>query len=119
MLRMLAILFGVAFIVMGVAGGGMMPQWIENKLLFGHFSIDLLHNLVYLVTGVIALITAITPGFSKLFFIVFGLMYALMAGIGIGRAGDIYVMHNNMSDNYLFIAIAFVLLVIGLTAKHR
>ena len=118
MVRTLAILFGIAFIFVGVAGGGAFsPRFIDHGLLFNYFTTDISHNLVYLVTGIIALIAATNQVFSKFFFILFGVIYALMGIIGISKAGDIYFMHNNMSDNYLYLAIAFVLLIIGLTAR--
>lgn len=117
MARMLAVLFGIGFIFAGVAGYGVMPQFVENGLLFGVFEVDAMHNMVHIATGVIAIMAATSARLSKLFFIVFGLIYAVVAGLGFWREGDLYVMHVNMADNYLHAGIAVLALLIGFKAK--
>lgn len=117
MVRILAVLMGIAFIFAGVAGYGVMPQFVENGLLFGYFEVDTMHNLVHIATGVIAIMCATSFRLSKLFFILFGLIYAAVAGLGFWRQGDLYMMHVNMADNYLHAGIAVVSLLIGFSAK--
>ena len=117
MVRILAVLFGAAFIFLGVAGGGTMPTLITNGLVFGYFTASTMHNLLYLATGVISLVSATDRHLSRWVLILLGLVYLALGGIGVGRAGDIYFMHNNMFDNYLFTGIAIILLLIGLSSK--
>lgn len=117
MVRMLAILFGIGFIFIGVAGYGFMPQFVEHGLLLGFFEVSAMHNIFHIVTGVIAIMSATSYKASKLFFIIFGLIYAIVAGIGFWRGGDIYIMHVNMPDNFLHAAIAIISLLIGFSAK--
>lgn len=117
MIRILAVLFGIVFIFIGVAGYGVMPQFVENGLLLGYFEVDTLHNLVHIVSGVIAIMAATSFKLSKLFFILFGLFYAVIAGIGFWHQGDLYVIHVNMADNYLHAGIAVIALLIGFGAK--
>lgn len=119
MVRILAVLFGIAFIFAGVAGYGIMPQFVENGLLFGFFEVDTIHNLVHIVTGVIAIMAATSFRLSKLFFIIFGLIYAVAAGYGFWHQGDLYIMQANMADNYLHAGVAVVALLIGFSAKSR
>ncbi|OGT55518.1 MAG: hypothetical protein A3F43_03135 [Gammaproteobacteria bacterium RIFCSPHIGHO2_12_FULL_42_10] len=118
MVRILAVLFGIAFIFMGVVGGGVFPRLIQNGLLYGYFSVDAMHNLVYLATGAASLIAAINRTVSKAFFILFGLGFAAIAGMGVARQGDIYFMHNALFDNYLFSGAAIIFLLIGLSAAR-
>ena len=116
MVRMLVVLFGVALIFLGV-GSGIMPTLVENGLLFGYFSAGATHNLVYLTTGVVALISATSAHFSKVALMGLGIFYLLVGGVGIGKEGNVYFMHNSLFDNYLFIGIGIVLLLVGLSAK--
>jgi hypothetical protein len=119
MVRILAILFGIAFIFGGVAGYGVMPQFVENGLLFGYFEVDTIHNLVHIVTGVLAIMAATSYRLSKLFFILFGLIYAAAAVLGFWHQGDLYIMHADMADNYLHAGVAIIALLIGFSAKSR
>lgn len=118
MVRILAVLFGIAFIFAGVAGYGVLPQFVENGLLLGYFEVNSLHNLIHIVTGVIAIMAATSFRLSKLFFIVFGLIYAVAAGLGFWLHGDLYMTHFNMADNYLHAVIAIIALLIGFSAKR-
>ena len=118
MARILAVLFGLTLIMMGVAGGGLFPSLLKNGLLFGCFSIDSIHNLVYLGTGAAALVSVVNRTVTKVFFILFGLAYAVFAGLGIARQGDVYFIINTLFDNYLFSAIAVLFLLIGLTTER-
>jgi len=119
LVRILAILFGIAFIFGGVAGYGIMPQFVENGLLLGYFEVNSLHNLIHVVTGVLAIMAATSFRLSKLFFIIFGLFYAAIAIVGFWRQGDVYLIHTNMADNCLNVVIAVIALFIGFSAKKR
>lgn len=118
MVRVLAVLFGIAMIFAGVAGYGVMPQFVENGLLLGYFEVNAVHNLIHIITGVIAIMAATSFKYSKLFFIVFGIIYAVVAIFGFVNDGDLYVMHVNMADNYLHVGIAVISLLIGFSAKR-
>lgn len=117
MVRILAVLVGIGFIFAGVAGYGVLPQFVENGLLFGLFEVNAMHNLVHIVSGVIAIMAATSFRLSKLYFILFGLVYGFVAFWGFWNNGDLYMMHVNMADNYLHAGIAAVSLLIGLSAK--
>ena len=117
MARFLAVLFGIAFIAGGVAG--YMPQFFQNDLLFGYFQVDTVHNMVHIATGVIAIMAATNRGLTKTFFVLFGLLYLIVGGIGYWRDGDIFIMQVNRADDLLHLGLGIVLLLIGLNTSSE
>jgi len=117
MLRIIAILFGIAFIFAGVAG--FLPTFMKDGLLLGYFEVDTMHNIVHLATGVIAILVSTSYRYTKLFFILFGLVYTAIAIWGFWNNGDLIVMHVNMADNILHIVVGVIALYLGLSAKRR
>jgi hypothetical protein len=114
-LRIFAILFGLIFVAMGVAG--FMPMFITDGKLLGLFMVDDLHNIVHVVSGVIALLAAANSRVSKVFFILFGLIYVAVTVLGFMGKEDVLMMHFNMADNVLHLVIAIVFLFLGLFVK--
>lgn len=117
MLRTMAILFGIAFIFAGVAG--FLPALTQNGLLFGVFEVDAMHNIVHLVSGVIAIMAATSYKFSKLYFQIFGIIYGIVTLVGFVNGGDLYIMHVNMADNFLHLIITIVALLLGFFTQKR
>lgn len=117
MLRTIAVLFGIGFIFAGVAG--FLPQFTTDGLLLGYFEVDMMHNIVHLVSGVLAIMAATSYRYSRLYFQIFGVIYAIVTIIGFVRGGDIFIMHVNMADNFLHLGISIIALYLGfLTAKR-
>jgi hypothetical protein len=115
MIRIICALFGVAFIGAGVAG--YMPQFAPNGMLLGIFEVDSMHNMVHIASGVVALLAALNARFARLYFQIFGLVYAATTVVGVVRNGDLFVMHVNMADNYLHAGISVVALYFGFLFK--
>lgn len=115
MVRVFAILFGIALIFAGVAG--YLPNFMTDGLLFGYFEVDSTHNIVHLATGVIAIMAATNVKYAKLFFKVFGLVYLVIAALGYWRDGDLFMMHVNMADNILHLVIGIVACYLGFFVK--
>ena len=117
MVRLAAIVFGIAFIFAGVAG--FMPQFVQNGLLFGLFQVDSMHNTVHLLSGVIAIMAATKYRYSKLYFELFGIFYAIVAILGFILNGDFgfMMMQFNTADNFLHTGIAIVSLYIGFATQ--
>lgn len=115
MLRLLALLFGVVLIFIGVAG--FLPQFMTDSLLFGYFQVDSLHNLFHLATGVLAILSAGSVGMSSLFFKLFGLIYVVLGAAGFYYQGDLTMMQMNQADNILHIVIGVVALYFGFFVK--
>lgn len=116
MVRLLAILFGIALIFAGVAG--FLPQFMTDGLLFGYFQVDAMHNLFHLVTGVLAILSASRAGLASAFFKLFGLIYGAIAIGGFWYSGDLFMMQMNQADNFLHAGIAVVALYIGFFVKR-
>lgn len=114
MIRFIAVLFGIAFIFGGVAG--YRSEFMTNGLLLGLFEVDNMHNIVHIVSGVLAIMAATSLKFTKLYFLLFGLVYTAVAILGFVRNGDLMMMHVNMADNYLHLGIGVISLLLGLIA---
>lgn len=119
MLRIIAILFGIGFIFVGVAG--FLPMFMPNGLLLGLFEVDAMHNLLHIVSGVIAIMAATSYKYSRYYFQVFGIIYAIIAIVSIVTNGDMswLTTHFNLADNLLYIVIAVIALYLGFSAKKR
>ena len=114
-LRKIALVIGIAFVAVGALG--FVPAVTPDGLLFKLFEVDKIHNSVHLVTGFIALIAASREAYAKIYFQVFGVVYAAVAVAGFARTGDLWWMHVNHADNFLHLGIAVVALYFGFVAK--
>ncbi len=118
MLKTAAILFGVVFLAVGVLG--FVPGITNNEMLLGIFHVNAAHNFVHLLSGAVALWTGLSSvAYARLYFRVFGVVYALVAVLGFS-AGDgmlLGLISNNMPDTWLHVAIAVVALTLGFAVK--
>lgn len=111
-------LFGIGFIFAGVAG--FIPAASPDGYLFGIFEVNTMHNIVHLVSGVLAIMAATSLKWTKLYFLIFGVVYTLVAILGFARNGDLFMMHVNMADNFLHLGIGIVSIYLAYYAnKHR
>jgi hypothetical protein len=117
MIRLIAILFGIGFIFAGVAG--FMPAFTANGELFNIFEVDTMHNMVHIVSGVLAIMASTRYKFTRLYFLVFGAVYTLVAILGFARHGDLFMMHVNLADNFLHLGIGIVSLFLGYYASKK
>lgn len=96
---------GVIFIILGLWG------FFQNPVL-GMFAVDGVHNLVHLVSGILAITFATLDDHrTKQFAKVFGYVYGLIAVAGfVTRRPDLFGMTINNGDNFLhlFLAAAFL-----------
>lgn len=113
MLRAFAVLLGIAFIFAGVAGN--MPMFIQNGLLFGYIEVDSMHNLIHLITGVMAIMAATRYSLTKLFFKLLGLVYSILGVYGFWSNGDLIITHTNFNGNVLHLVIGVISLYLGFT----
>lgn len=111
MIRFFAILFGIVFIFIGVLG--FLPTYMSEDLLFGYLNASFMHNVVFIVTGVFAIMSATRTHLAKLFFRVFGLIYLVIAIWGFWTGGDLYIMHVKLADNILHLLIGLAALLVG------
>jgi len=115
MAKTMAVLFGLVFLVVGILG--FVPAVTKDEMLLGIFHVNTAHNAVHLLSGVVALICGMMGvGASRLYFKLFGLVYAAVAVMGFLNPGDVKLLgliSNNMADTWLHVAIAAVSLIIG------
>lgn len=118
MLRFLALILGIALLVVGILG--FQKDFTPNGLLFGYFLVNPIHNFIHLVTGLIAVFCGISNNTAcKTFFIVFGIIYLAFAGYGFytgpGMLFDLIAI--NQADNVLHLIIGLIFLWVGLALK--
>lgn len=112
MAKKLVMLLGIVFIVVGLLG------FVNNPIL-GLFEVDALHNIIHLVSGALALL-AVSKGAEILFARIFGIVYGVVAVLGLLMDGDVLgLIHVNGPDNVLHVLLAVIFLVIGFGMKKN
>ena len=115
MAKTMAVLFGVVFLVVGILG--FVPAVTKNEMLLGIFHVNTAHNAVHLLSGAVALFCGMSSvGASRIYFKIFGLVYAAVAVLGFLNPGDTMLLgliSNNTADTWLHVGIAAVSLIIG------
>ena len=101
---------GVVFIIIGLLG-------FFNDPVLGIFEVDALHNLVHLVSGILAFVFA-SQGESQArkFALILGIVYALVTILGFltGEGKIIGLISVNGADNWLHLLLTVVFLIVGL-----
>ncbi|MBA2728883.1 MAG: DUF4383 domain-containing protein [Parachlamydiaceae bacterium] len=116
MLRIIAMIIGILFILSGVFG--FMPEFVQEGKLFGYFAINTMRNFLHLAIGFLGLFSGIKgAAASKIYFIIFGVLFLIMAALGFYHNTGVvfdYVVANN-ADNWLYGALAVLFLYIGIS----
>lgn len=112
-------IFGAVFTVIGILGfvpGAVTP----DGLLLGIFSVDPMHNIVHLLTGIIAIVAVWGAGsYARMYFKVFGVIYTLVTIVGFVQGDSVLgLMTVNMADNALHLVVALVALWLGFGMKE-
>ncbi len=105
-------LIGIVLVLVGILG------FITGDTLFG-FQLNGLHNIVHIVTGLLALWAGFSSGgnYAKTYNILFGLVYLVVALVGFFSVGAIVdLLALNSADNWLHVVIAIVSLGVGFWA---
>ena len=104
--------FGYIFIVIGILG--FVPGITSNGQLLGIFEVGAVHNIVHVLSGIIALMCAGSMGGAKSFFKIFGVIYGLVAILGLLGSGSVLgIFMVNRADNLLHLVIAVIALWLG------
>ena len=114
MIRKMATVFGVVFLIIGILG--FVPGVTENGHLLGIFHVNPAHNIVHILSGLIALLAAnASERAAQNYFRIFCVIYALVAVLGFvgGDEPILGLIANNTADNWLHVAIAAVSLALG------
>ena len=105
--------FGVVFVAIGVLG--FVPGvTTEDGLLLGIFQVSPLHNVIHILSGIAALLAMSSASYSRLWFRVFGVVYALVALVGWVQGTTVLgLIDVNVADNILHTVLALAILGIG------
>ena len=118
MIKKLAILFGVVFLLVGVLGfvPALSPTHSDGMhYLLGLFMVGGVHNIIHLLSGAAALAAGLmSEKYAQWYFRIFGSVYALVTVIGfIQKTTVLGIFDVNMADNFLHLVLAIVILGIG------
>lgn len=117
MLKKVAMVFGVVFLLIGLLGfvpGITTTDSNGMQQLLGLFMVDTTHNFVHIVTGVLGLVGAMNNRYAKWYLVGFGVIYALVTLVGFFDDTLFGLMKVNMADNILHLVLAVALLGTGL-----
>lgn len=117
MIQKLAWVFGIVFLVVGL--GGFVPSLTQDGMLLGIFEVDPLHNVIHLLSGALAIGAVLAGNYARLYFQVFGVVYAVVAVVGFMQGDTVLgLISTNMADHVLHLAIAAVALYAGFGMKE-
>ena len=119
MAKTFAMVLGVVLLLVGILGYVLNPA---GGHLLGIFAVDGTHNAIHVVSG-IAGIAAALMGWARLFCQAFGVIYLLVGVLGFVATDSsgmlLGLMHNNMADNLLHVAIGGSAAYVGFADKAR
>ena len=102
---------GGVLVLIGVLG------FVMPSPLLGLFEVNTLHNIIHLVSGALTLVAASQGiGAMRTWGRIFGLVYLAVAIAGFVDPTLFGLMHVNLPDNLLHIALAVIFLYIGFLA---
>lgn len=117
MLKKAALAFGIVLTLVGILGFIPGLSTTDNdgmKLLLSLFMVGTVHNIIHLASGLAALALSKTGSNAKLYFRVFGVIYAVVTVVGFIQGDSVLgLIHVNMADNLLHTAIALAALYLG------
>ena len=118
-MRKVATIFGVVMLAAGVAG--FIPALCPDGKLFGIFAVNAVHNVIHLATGAVAIgVGMASDHAARMFFRIFGVVYALVAVLGFFHRGDeplLGLIAHNAADMWLHVAIAAFALYCGFATR--
>jgi Domain of unknown function (DUF4383) len=119
-IKRLGIFMGSAFLFGGLLG--FVPGVVKDGMYFGIFMVNTPHNVLHVVSGIIFLSASMLgAGAARLWFQVFGLIYAGIAvwGFQVGDGIICGLISNNRYDSWGHAALALAMLLIGFAPSPR
>lgn len=120
MIKNLALLFGIVLIVIGLLG--FVSVVTPEGYLLGLFHVNSAHNLVHLMSGIVALLCSLGGlSTSRLYFQIFGVIYGLVALLGVYYQDQpiFGLIANNVHDIWLHVLVSVVSLYLGFFYKDE
>jgi hypothetical protein len=115
-----ALVLGIVFIVIGILG---LIFDTNHGALLGIFSLNLVHNLIHVIFGILGIIAAYTH-WPRLYARIVGVIYLIVGILGFIPAlapGGLLLglVEINLADNILHVIIALVALYVGFALTSR
>lgn len=112
--KSVAMVFGVVFLLVGILG--FIPGATPDHELLGIFHVDTVHNIVHLLSGLLALgLASMGAKYGKTYLVGFGAVYALVAVVGLVQGDTVLGLFDvNAADNLLHVVLAVALIGAGL-----
>jgi uncharacterized protein DUF4383 len=120
MARTLGMLFGIVFLAVGILG--FVPGITKDEMLLGIFHVNAMHSIVHIVSGAVFLFASMAgAGPARLWFKVFGLIYAVVAVLGFMNPNGpvLGMVSNNPATTWLHVVLAAAMLLIGFAAPKQ
>jgi hypothetical protein len=120
MVRTLATLFGILFLLGGILG--FVPGITEHDMFLGVFMVNTAHGILHIASGVTFLVVSASGArASRLWFQLFGSAYAALAVTGfiVGDGMILGLISNNLYDSWGHAVLALVLLLVGFAGGVR
>jgi hypothetical protein len=126
-----ALAFGAAFLLVGILGfiPGITTDFDDMAFagtdstaeLLGIFQVSVLHNIVHLLFGVIGVWAARTWATGRVFLLASGAVYLVLFVYGavVDRGSDANFVPVNSADDWLHLALAAGMLLVGLLAGRH
>lgn len=121
--RYFTLAIAIIFLIVGTAGIAYSADMQTGRMLI--FDVDVVHNMVHFLTGVVAMVVAIMgPTWSRNFNRTIGVIYLLVGLLGLaypvlyfdGRL--LGIMHVNLEDHILHLLLGVIALAIGFAAER-
>ena len=115
--KSIAMWVGVVILIVGLVG--FVPALVPGGKVLGLFLVDPFHNIVHILTGVLAIAAAMaSDSAARLYFKIFGVVYALVTVLGFVTGSGLFgLIPVNIFDNLLHLIIAASYLYLGFGTK--
>ena len=114
MAKTFGMLFGIVFLAVGILG--FVPGVTKDEMLLGIFHVNMVHNIVHIASGAVFLFASMAgAGAARLWFKLFGVIYALVAVLGFmnGDKPILGLISSSTNNTWLHVVLAVVMLAIG------
>ena len=119
MAKTLGMLFGIVFLAVGILGfvPGVATTGADGMpMLLNIFMVNTVHSIVHIASGVVFLLASMSgAGAARLWFQVFGVIYAVVAVLGFMTPNGMLLglISSNPADTWLHVVLAVAMLAIG------
>jgi hypothetical protein len=110
-------IFGVIFLIIGIAGFFFSAS-MDEAMLLGMFPVNIVHNIAHLLFGLWGLAAARSFTGAKSYAQITGILYIVLAVLGFVDPQTFGLMPNYGNDIWLHALIGIVLAYFGFTAKQ-